>query len=215
MPLELNGCVAQWLEQSAHNRLVAGSNPATPTSSELGKLRPPKNVMSSDPGHKLNYLKLMKRYLRSLDLEIFFIFKKLCKKHNFFLHFKKNYVKYITNNKITSNCSRYFISYRYRMEIKFSTSKLEAVYLWDEKEVIKSWLHPYVIKAYRKAIYFLSNATSMLDIREYRWYNLEKYKDHRSMRLNEKRRLEIEFVDGVIQVVDVLQISNHYWKAFK
>ena len=25
-----NGCVAQWLEQSAHNRLVAGSNPATP-----------------------------------------------------------------------------------------------------------------------------------------------------------------------------------------
>ena len=30
------------------------------------------------------------------------------------------------------------------------------------------------------------------------------------MRLNEKRRLEIEFVDGVIQVVDVLQISNHY-----
>ena len=53
--------------------MVAGSSPATPTSSELGKLRQPKNVMSSDPGNKLDYLKLMKKCLRSLDLEIFFI----------------------------------------------------------------------------------------------------------------------------------------------
>ena len=31
---ELGG-VAQWLEQSAHNRLVAGSNPAAPTKQKI------------------------------------------------------------------------------------------------------------------------------------------------------------------------------------
>jgi hypothetical protein len=32
----LAGAVAQWLEQSAHNRLVAGSSPAGPTKRYYG-----------------------------------------------------------------------------------------------------------------------------------------------------------------------------------
>jgi hypothetical protein len=33
------GSVAQWSEQGTHNALVAGSNPARPTTSGSGKLR--------------------------------------------------------------------------------------------------------------------------------------------------------------------------------
>ena len=101
------------------------------------------------------------------------------------------------------------------MEIKFSTSKLEALCQGDKKIEIKSWLHSEIIRAYRKAIYFLSSAESKLDIKGIWGYNLEKYKDHWSMRLNDKRRLEIDFINWGIQVIDILQISNHYWNYFR
>ena len=35
----MHGGIAQWLEQSAHNRLVAGSNPAAPTKSMKNAFR--------------------------------------------------------------------------------------------------------------------------------------------------------------------------------
>ncbi len=40
--LAIHGGVAQWLEQSAHNRLVAGSSPAAPTIISVFKSLPKK-----------------------------------------------------------------------------------------------------------------------------------------------------------------------------
>lgn len=96
------------------------------------------------------------------------------------------------------------------MQINFSTSRLELLYLGDEKEVLRAKLDFIIPKAYRKAIYFLRNTVSFPEIWKVRGYNLERIDDHWRIRLNDQRRLEIEFKDREVQVVDILQISNHY-----
>ncbi len=97
------------------------------------------------------------------------------------------------------------------MQINFTTSTLEALYFWEKKEVLRAKLSLPILKKYRKAILDLYNATSFPEIWKIRSYNLEKVEDHWSMKLNDQRRLEIEFSkDWETNVVDILQISNHY-----
>ena len=79
------------------------------------------------------------------------------------------------------------------MQINFSTSRLELLYLGDEKEVLRAKLDFTILKSYRKAIFFLSNTVSFPAIWKVSGYNLEKIDDHWSIRLNDQRRLEIEF----------------------
>ncbi len=133
----------------------------------------------------------------------------LCKKHNFLLKCIKNYVYYITSKKrgLIVLC---FYLIMLAMQINFSTSRLELLYLGDEKEVLRAKLDFIIPKAYRKAIYFLRNTVSFPEIWKVRGYNLERIDDHWRIRLNDQRRLEIEFKDREVQVVDILQISNHY-----
>ena len=101
------------------------------------------------------------------------------------------------------------------MKIKFSTSTLEKLYLGDEEVIINKKIPFSIVKSYIETVDFLSVIKHSLEIRQVRWYNLEKIWDHRSMRLNQKRRLEVKFEKWVIQVVDILQISNHYWNKIR
>lgn len=141
--------------------------------------------------------------------------EKLYKKHNFLLHLNKNYVYYITNKKRNLIVLCFYLI-MLAMQINFSTSRLELLYLGDEKEVLRAKLDFTILKSYRKAIFFLSNTVSFPEIWKVRGYNLEKIDNHWSIRLNDQRRLEIEFTkDWEIQVVDILQISNHYWEKIR
>lgn len=171
----------------------------------------------SSPIFTITYYKKAKILIVSslfflFNLKVKYLKKKLCKKYNFILNFIKNYVYYITNKKkyLIVLCL-YLIMLA--MQINFSTSRLELLYLGDEKEVLRARLDFTILKAYRKAIFFLSNTVSFPEIWKVRGYNLEKIDDHWSIRLNDQRRLEIKFTkekDREIQVVDILQISNHY-----
>jgi len=128
------------------------------------------------------------------NLKVKLLKEKLRKKHNFILKFTKNYVYYITNKKkyLIVLC---FYLIMLAMQINFSTSRLELLYLGDKKEVLRAKLDFIILKAYRKAIFFLSNTVSFPEIWKVRGYNLEKIDDHWSIRLNDQRRLEIEFKD--------------------
>ena len=118
------------------------------------------------------------------------------------------------NKEIISNCSD-FISLLARMRIKFTTTLLKNLYEEDPKTVIKSWLQPEIIDAYWDAIEALEEAETKREIYNVRWYNLEKIGDHWSMRLNNKRRVEIDFEDWYVKVVAILRISNHYWNKIR
>ncbi|MBQ7074389.1 hypothetical protein IJM86_05080 [bacterium] len=96
------------------------------------------------------------------------------------------------------------------MKVKFTTPLLEGLYNEDEKAIKKSKLSKQVITLYLKKINALEEACSLSDLWKCNGNNLEKIGDHRSIRLNDKRRVEIDFEDGYIKVVDILRISNHY-----
>jgi len=99
------------------------------------------------------------------------------------------------------------------MKVKFSTKQLEEVF--NNQEVIKSKLPLAVVKSYCKAVAFIKATDSIISIYRSTWYHLEKYNGHYSMRLNEQWRLEIEIIKDELQVISILQISNHYKQIFR
>ena len=79
------------------------------------------------------------------------------------------------------------------MQINFSTSLLEKLYFCDDRAIRKTGLPLYICDSHCELIDFLKKSEKLSDIWKFNGFNLEKYEDHRSMRLNDKWRVHIDF----------------------
>lgn len=100
-----------------------------------------------------------------------------------------------------------------RMRIEYADESLRRAA--TEREFRPTKWGPELLKAYRKKIYFLAQATDDRDLYNYRALHFEKLSGDRkgtsSIRLNSQYRLILRFrTDADGRTVIILELSDHY-----